>query len=179
MFLLLPFLNIGIIYIYSEKERKKLKRFVSSTVNEWVYLDTFSSKRKKSRKKEKKKKKKERKKKGERRKGLLRETFVFNTACWLNKADSLKGKEKRKKELFLKSHKYLFGRHLLKLCYILNAPPELKSIGYVVYLSSCLLLHISFSASYRLHLFSLNVLFALKTLQGNVGNLTTVKYILF
>ncbi len=46
-----------IIYIYSEKERKKLKRFVSSTVNEWVDLDTFSSKRKKSKKKEKKKKK--------------------------------------------------------------------------------------------------------------------------
>ena len=39
-----------IIYIYSEKERKKLKRFVSSTVNEWVDLDTFSSKRKKEKK---------------------------------------------------------------------------------------------------------------------------------
>ena len=78
-------------------------------------LDTLSSKRKK-RKKEKKKEK------GERRKGLLRETFVFDTACWLNKADSLKGKEKRKKELFLKSHNYLFGRRLLKPCYILNAP---------------------------------------------------------
>ena len=53
----------------------------------------------------------------------------------------------------------------------------LKSIGYVVYLSSCLRLHIYFSVSYRLHLFSLNVLFAVKTLQGNFGNLTTVKYI--
>ena len=80
-------------------------------------LDSFSSKRKKRKKKRKKKKEK-----GERRKGLLRETFVFDTACWLNKADSLKGKEKRKKELFLKSHTYLFGRHLLKLCYILNPP---------------------------------------------------------
>ena len=55
----------------------------------------------------------------------------------------------------------------------------LKYIGYIVYLSSCLLLHISFTALYRFHLFSLNVLFAFKTLQGNLGNLTTVKYILF
>ena len=30
-------------------------------------------------------------------------------------------------------------------------------------------------ASYRFHLFSLNVLFALKVLQGNFRNLTTVK----
>ena len=104
---------------------------------------------------------------------------MFNTACWLNKADSSKGKEKIKKELSLRSHNYLFGRRLLKLCYILNAPFVLKSIGYVVYISSCLLLHISFSASYRFRLFSLNVLFALKILQGNSGNLTTVKYILF
>ena len=50
-----------IIYIYSEKERKKLKGFVSSTVNEWVDWDTFSSKRKKVERK--KRKKKERKKK--------------------------------------------------------------------------------------------------------------------
>ena len=75
--------------------------------------------------------------------------------------------------MFLKSHNYLFGPHLLKFYYILNAPFVLKSIRYVVYLSSCLLF------SYRFHLFSLNVLFALKTLQGNFGNLTTVKYILF
>ena len=33
---------------------------------------------------------------------------------------------------------------------------------------------LSFSASYRFNLFSLNVLFALKTLQGNFGSLTTV-----
>ena len=54
-------------------------------------LDTFSSKRKK---------KKERKKKGERRKGLLREAFVFDTACWLNRADSKRKGEKKKKLFF-------------------------------------------------------------------------------
>ena len=35
-----------------------------------------------------------------------------------------------------------------------------------------------FSASYRFHLFSLNVLFILKTLHGNSGNLTAVNNIL-
>ena len=50
----------------------------------------------------------------------------------------------------------------------------LKSISCVAYLSSCLFLHISFSASYHFHLFSLNVLFTLKTLQGNFGNPTAV-----
>ena len=43
--------------MYSEKERKKLKGFVSSSVNEWMDLNTFLSKRKK-RKKERKKKEK-------------------------------------------------------------------------------------------------------------------------
>ncbi len=87
-------------------------------MNEWTQILSQV----KERKVERKEKRKKERKKGERRKGLSRETFVFNTACWLNKADSLKGKEKRKKELFLKSHNYLFGRRLLKLCYILNAP---------------------------------------------------------
>ena len=91
---------------------------------------------------------------------------MFKTVCWFNIAGTLKRKKEKRKELFLKSHNYLFGRRLLKLCYILDAPLVLKSIGYVVYLSSCLLLHISFSASYRFHLFSLNALFALKTYKG-------------
>ena len=55
----------------------------------------------------------------------------------------------------------------------------LKSIGYVIYLSSHLLLHISFSASYRFHQFSLNVLFPLKPYKGTFGNLTTVNNISF
>ena len=47
---------------------------------------------------------------------------MFKTVCWFNIASTLKRKkEKEKKELFLKSHHYLFGRCLLKLCYILNA----------------------------------------------------------
>ena len=89
--------------MHSEKERKKLNGFVSSTINEWMDLDTFSSKRKKREKEE-------------------RETFVFKTVCWFNIAGTLKRKKEKRKELFLKPHNYLFGRRLLKLCYILNAP---------------------------------------------------------
>ena len=75
-------------------------------------LSIFSSKRKK---KERKKEKEEKD---------CWETFMFDTACWLNIADILKRKEKRekKKELFLKSYHYLFGRRLFKFCYISNAP---------------------------------------------------------
>ena len=104
---------------------------------------------------------------------------MFKTVYWFNIAGTLKRKKEKRKELFLKSHNYLFGRRLLKLCYNCKCSLVLKSIRYVVYLSSCLLLHISFSASYRFHLFSLKVLFALKTLQGKFENLTTVNDILF
>ncbi len=45
------------------------------------------------------------------------ETFMFDTA-----GRYFKKKGEKKKELFLKSHYYLFGCRLLKLCYILNAP---------------------------------------------------------
>ena len=128
---------------YKEKKRKERK--------------------KKERKKERKKRKKERhlclilltwlnkadslkakKERKKRKKRKRRETFVFKTVCWFNIASTLKGKKEKRKELFLKSHKHLFGRRLLKLCYILNAPFVLKFIGYVVYLSCCLLLHIIF-----------------------------------
>ena len=66
--------------------------------------------------KEKKERRKKEKKKEE------RVTFVFKIVCWLNIAGTLKRKKEKRKELFLKSHNYLFGRRLLKLCYILNAP---------------------------------------------------------
>ena len=81
-----------------KKEREKLKGFCfidSKLVNELCYmlqsddLGIFSSKRK--RKKEKKKEKKK----------DCWETFMFDTACWLNIADILKGKEKRKRNCFL------------------------------------------------------------------------------
>ena len=73
-------MEIIYIYIYSEKERKWLKRFVSSTANEQV--DTFSSKRKKSIKKRKKKERKEKRKKRKKKekKKEEKDTFVFNTA---------------------------------------------------------------------------------------------------
>ena len=61
-------------------------------------LDIFSSKRKK------RKEKKERGKKEE------RDVFVFKTVCWFNIAGTLKREKQKRKELFLKSHNYLFGR---------------------------------------------------------------------
>ena len=128
-------------------------------------LATFSSKRKKSKKKEKKKKRKKKKKKEE--KDCRERHLCFKLPTRLTKPIVKKERRKEKKERFLKSHNYLFGHRLLKFCYMLNASLMLKSIGCVVYLSSCLLLPISVSASYRFHLFSLNVLFALKTLQWN------------
>ena len=41
---------------------------------------------------------------------------------WRNIAGILKKKREKKKELFLKSHYYLFDSRILKFCYILNAP---------------------------------------------------------
>ena len=85
-----------IIYIYSEKERKRLKRFVSSTVNERVDLDTFSSKRMKSIKK--RKEKKERRKKERKEKRKKERHLCLTLLAWLNKADSLKEKKERRKK---------------------------------------------------------------------------------
>ena len=95
LFFLLPFVNIGnciYIYIYSEKERKKLKRFVLSIVNERMDLDTFSSKRKKSIKKKKTRKKEETKK----RKKKKERHLCLTLPTWLNKADSLKERKKER-----------------------------------------------------------------------------------
>ena len=46
---------------------------------------------------------------------------MLKTVCWFNIAGTLKRKKEKRKKLFLKSHNYLFGRPLLKLCYILNS----------------------------------------------------------
>ena len=47
--------------------------------------------------------------------------FCLMFSCWLNILLYLKKKGEKKKELFLKSHHYLFGRGMLKFCYVLNA----------------------------------------------------------
>ena len=84
--------------MYSEKEKEKQKGFCfinSKLVDELGYLpqpsdlSIFLSKRKK---KERKKEKEEKD---------CWETFVFNTACWLNITGILKRKEKRKRNCFL------------------------------------------------------------------------------
>ena len=70
--------------MYSEKEREKLKGLG------FVNRKLISGHRYFLKKKKEKKKKKERK-----------EKEVFDTACRLNITDSLKGKEKRKRNCFL------------------------------------------------------------------------------
>ncbi len=50
----------------------------------------------------------------------LERHFCLMFSCWLNIAGILKKKEKRKKELFLKSPYYLFDRRILRFCYIFN-----------------------------------------------------------
>ena len=65
-------------------------------------------------------KEKERKKKKEEKDCW--EAFMFDTSCWLNISGIFKKKKEKKKELFLKSYHYLFGRRLLKYCCVLNAP---------------------------------------------------------
>ena len=92
-------------------------------------LDTFTQAREKERKKKEKEEKKD-----------CWETFLFDISCWLNIANILKWKEK--KELFLKSHHYLFGHRILKFCYILNAPSCWNLLVVFFPLSIWLLLHV-------------------------------------
>ena len=107
---LLQFLNIGKLNVF-QKERDNWKYSVSSIVNlvnELCYmlqsgdLDTFSSKRKK-----KERKKEEEEERTVERHFCLMLSFVL-TFCYI-----VKRKEKGK-ELFLMSHHYWSGCHLLK-----------------------------------------------------------------
>ena len=86
------------MYSKKKKEREKLKGFCfinSKLGNELCYmlqagdLSIFTSKRKK---KERKKEKEEKD---------CWETFMFDTACWLDIVGILKRKEKRKRNCFL------------------------------------------------------------------------------
>ena len=115
----------------------------------------FESKERKVQRKEKERKKKE--KKNEERK-----TFVFETVCWWNIASLCK---------------YLFGPRLLKSWLYFKWP--LVEIYLLYYLPSELpsFAYICFSFI-RFNLFSLNVLFALKTLHGKLELPTTVNSIL-
>ena len=60
-------------------------------------------------------------------------------SCWLNILLYFK----KKKNRFLKSHHYLFGRHILKFCYILNAPLCWNLLVVLFPLLIWLLLHVS------------------------------------
>ena len=74
-------------------------------------LDTFTQTREKDRKKKEKEKKR-----------IVERHFYLIFSCWLNILLYFKKKRETKKELFLKSHHYLFGHRISKYCYILNAP---------------------------------------------------------
>ena len=95
-------------------------------------LDTFTQVREKERKKKEKEEKR-----------LLRDIFVWCFPVGLRFCYILKRKEKRKKEQFLKSHHYLFGRRILKFCYILNALLCWNLLVVLLPLSIWLLLHVS------------------------------------
>ena len=64
-------------------------------------------------------------------------------SCWLNILSYFKKKREKKKELFLKSHHYLFGRRILKFGYISNAPLCWNLLVVLFPLSIWLLLHVS------------------------------------
>ena len=126
--------------MHSKKERN-CKGSVSSIVKfiEWTLLHApvrwlkrfYSSKRKRK------------KKKRERRKSTVERHFYLMFSCWLNILLYFKKKREKKKELFLKSHHYLFGRRLLKFCYILNAPWCWNLLFELFLLSIWLVLHVS------------------------------------
>ena len=88
-------------------------------------------------------KRKRKKEKRERRKRTVERHFRLIFSCWLNILLYSKKKREKKKELFLKSHHYLFGRRILKFCYILNAPLGWNLLVVLFPLSIWLLLHVS------------------------------------
>ena len=87
---------------------------------------------------------KERKKKRERRKRTVERHFCLMFSCWLNILLYFKKKREKKKELFLKSHHYLSGHHMLKFCFILNALLCWNLLVVLFPLLIWLLLHVSF-----------------------------------
>ena len=95
-------------------------------------LDTFTRAREK-RKKEKR----------EKRKKTFERHFCLMFSCWLNIVLYSKKKREKKKEPFLKSHHYLFGRRILKFCNISNAPLCWNLLIGLFLLSIWLLLHTS------------------------------------
>ena len=136
---LLQFLNIGKLFVFKRKKKEtNCKGSVSSIVKfiEWTLLHAsvqrlrhfYSSKR-------------IRKKKRERRKRTVERHFCLMLSCWLNIAGILK--REKKKELFLKSHHYLFNHHLFRFRCILNVPLCWNLLVVCFLLSIWLLLHVS------------------------------------
>ena len=142
--------------MYAFKKERNCKGTVSSIVkfSEWTLLHIsvrrlrhfYSSKRK--RKKEKR----------ERRKRTVERHFCLMFSRWFNIAGILKKKREKKKELFLKSHHYLFSRRILKFCNILNAPLRWNLLVRLSPRSIWLLLHVSCLSLVLLSLILPNIL---------------------
>ena len=127
--------------MYSKKRNCKCSISPIVKFIEWTLLHasvrqlrhSYSSKRKRKRKKIK----------------TVERHFCLMFSCWFDIAGILK--REKQKELFLKLHHYLFGRRILKFCYILDAPSCWNLLVVFFPQSICLLLHVSVSASYLFH----------------------------
>ena len=109
-----------------------------------------------SRVKKEKYKEKKRKERRKKRKRKTEKHLCFETVCWRNIAGP---------------YKYLFGPRLFKFWLYFKCPHV--EIYLLCYLPSELpsFACISFSASFRFNLFSLNVLFAFKNITREIGNI--------